>query len=115
MTTYMTVEELRKMATGKKIKYFRKLSKIELVKALNLDEKMVCKPLKAKEVLITNVDTQVVTKYKSINQCSKVLEKNSGLVYYYLKCGNEFVDKDGNKVRLSFATKKPLVETPLVK
>ena len=100
--TYMTLQELRKMAIGKKIKYSQKLSKIELVKALNLDEKMLCKPSSAKEVLITNVNTQVVTKYRSITQCSKALEKNSGLVYYYLKCGNEFVDKDGNKVRLSF-------------
>ena len=103
MATYMTVQELRKMATGKKIKHLLKLSKIELVKALNLDERLVCKPSNVKKVLITNVDTQVITKYKSINQCSKALDKNSGLVYYYLKCGNEFVDKDGNKVRLSFA------------
>ena len=102
MTTYITVQELRKMAVGKKIKYSQKLSKIELVRALNLDERVLCKPSNAKEVLIINVDTQVVTKCKSIYQCSKVLDKNSGLVYYYLKCGNEFVDKDGNKVRLSF-------------
>ena len=103
MATYMTLQELRKMAVGKKIKYSQKLSKIELVKELNLDERLLYKPTNAKEVLIINVDTQVVTKCKSINQCSKVLEKNSGLVHYYIKCGNEFVDKDGNKVRLSFA------------
>ena len=103
MATYMTVQELRKMATGKKIKNLLKLSKIELVKALNLDERLVCKPSNVKEVLITNVDTQVVTKYKSIYQCSKALDKYPGFVHYYLKCGNEFVDKDGNKVRLSFA------------
>ena len=102
MTTYMTLQELRKMTAGKKIKNSQKLSKIELVKALNLDERVLYKPTNAREVLITNVDTQVVTKYKSIYQCSKVLEKNYGLVYYYLTCGNEFVDKDGNKVRLSF-------------
>ena len=106
MTTYMTVQELRKMATGKKIKHLLKLSKIELVKALNLDERLVCKPSNAREVLITNVDTQVVTKYKSIYQCSKALDKYPGLVHYYLKCGNEFVDKDGNKVRLSFAIQR---------
>ena len=106
MATYMTVQELRKMATGKKIKHLLKLSKIELVKALNLDERLVCKPSNVKEVLITNVDTQVVTKYKSIYQCSKALEKNYGLVHYYVKCGNEFVDKDGNKVRLSFAIQR---------
>ena len=106
MATYMTVQELRKMATGKKIKHLLKLSKIELVKALNLDERLVCKPSNAKEVLITNVDTQVITKYKSIYQCSKVLGKYSGSVRYYLKCGNEFVDKDGNKVRLSFAIQR---------
>ena len=100
--THITLQELRKMAAGKKIKHLLKLSKIELVKALNLDERLLCKPSSAREVLITNVDTQVVTKYKSICQCSKALDKNSGLVYYYLKCGNEFVDKDGNKVRLSF-------------
>ena len=104
MTTYMTLRELQKMATGKKIKYYCKLSKIDLVKALNLDEKLICKPSKAKEVLITNVDTQVVTKYKNMYQCSKALGKYSGSVRHYLIYGNEFVDKDGNKVRLSFAT-----------
>ena len=104
MTTYMTLQELKKMAAGKKIKCWYKLSKIELVKALNFDEKIVCKPSNAKEVLITNVDTQVVTKYRSINQCTKALDKNYGLVCYYLKCGNQFVDKDGNKVRVSYAT-----------
>ena len=103
MTTYMTLQELRQIAIVKKIKYYYKLSKIDLVKALNLDERVLYKPTNAREVLITNVDTQVVTKYKSIYQCSKALDKNYGLVYYYLKCGNEFVDKDGNKVRLSFA------------
>ena len=99
----MTLRELQKMAVGKKIKYYMKLPKTELVKALNLDEKLVCKPSNVKEVLITNVETQVVTRCKSINHCSKLLEKNSGLVHYYLKCGNEFVDKVGNKVKLSFA------------
>ena len=104
MTTYMTVQELRKMATGKKIKYYYKISKIELVKALNLDERLVCKPSNAREVLITNVDTQVVTKYKSIYQCSKALDKYPGSVRHHLTCGNEFVDNDGNKVRVSYAT-----------
>ena len=103
MATYMTLRELQKMAVGKKIKYYYKLSKIELVKALNLDERLICKPSNAKEVLITNVVTQVVTKYKSIYQCSKALGKYPGSVCYYLTYGNEFVDKDGNKVRLSFA------------
>ena len=103
MATYMTVQELRKMATGKKIKHLLKLSKIELVKALNLDERLVCKPSNAREVLITNVNTRVVIKYKSIYQCSKALDKKYGSVHYYVKCGNEFVNKDGNKVRLSFA------------
>ena len=103
MATYITLQELRKLAVGKKIKYSQKLSKTELVKALNLDERLVCKPSNAKEVLITNADTQVVTKCKSIYQCSKLLKKNAGLVHYYIKCENEFVDNDGNKVRLSFA------------
>ena len=97
----MTLRELQKMAVGKKIKYCSRLSKIELVKALNLDEKLVCK---SKEVLITNVDTQVVTKYKNIQQCSKALGKYSGSVRHHLIYENEFVDKDGNKVRVSFAT-----------
>ena len=101
MTKQITLRELQKMAVGKKIKYYMKLSKTELVKALNLDERLVCKPKNVKEVLITNVETQVVIRCKSIYQCSKLLEKNSGSVHYYLKC--EFVDKDGNKVRLSFA------------
>ena len=35
----MTIRELKKMAIEKKIKYYSTLSKIELVKALNLDEK----------------------------------------------------------------------------
>ena len=99
----MTLRELQKMAVGKKIKYYMKLSKTELVKELNLDEKLVCKPKNVNEVLITNVKTQVVTRCKSIYQCSKLLEKNPGSVHYYITCGNEFVDKDGNKVRLSLA------------
>ena len=97
----MTIRELKKMASEKKIKYYTNLSKIELVKALNLDEKLVCKP---KEVLITNVDTQVVTKYKNIHQCSKALGKYFGSIRHHLIYENEFVDEDGNKVRASFAT-----------
>ena len=98
----MTYQEIRKMAVGKNIKYANKLSKEELVKALNLDEGVLYKPT-GKEVLITNVDTQVVTKCKSIYQCSKVLGKKYGSIHYYVNCGNEFVDKNGNKVILSFA------------
>ena len=102
MTTFMTYQEIRKMAVGKKIKNAQKLSKIELAKVLNLDEGVLYKPT-GKEVLIINVDTQVVTKCKSIYQCSKLVGKSYGSVHYYVNCGNEFVDKDGNKVRLSFA------------
>ena len=102
MTTFMTYQEIRKMAVGKKIKNAQKLSKIELAKVLNLDEGVLYKPT-GKEVLITNVDTQVVTKCKSIYQCSKVLGKKYGSIHYYVNCGNEFVDKNGNKVILSFA------------
>ena len=101
MTTYMTIRELQKMAIEKKIKYYSSLSKIELVKALNLDEKLICKP---KEVLITNVDTQVVTKYKNMHQCSKALGKYPGSIRHHLIYENEFVDNDGNKVRVSYAT-----------
>ena len=97
----MTYQEIRKMAVGKKIKNAQKLSKIELVKVLNLDEGVLYKPT-GKEVLIINVDTQVVTKCKSIYQCSKLVGKSYGSTHYYVNCGNEFVDKDGNKVRLSF-------------
>ena len=103
MSKYMTLRDLQKMAVGKKIKYYMKLSKTELIKALNLDEKIVCKPSNAKEVLITNVETQVVTRCKSIYQCSKMLKKNNGSIQYYIKCGNEFMDVNGNKVKLSFA------------
>ena len=103
MVTYMTFQELRKMAVGKKIKNAHKFSKVELAKALNLDEEVYNRPSNAREVLITNVDTQVVTKCKSIYQCSKVVGKKYGSVHYFVNCGNEFVDKDGNKVRLSFA------------
>ena len=103
MTTHMTLQELRKMAVGKKIKYYMKLSKTVLVKALNLDERLVCKPSNVKEVLITNVETQVATRCKSTYKCSKLLKKNVGSIQYYIKCGNEFTDEDGNKVRLSFA------------
>ena len=102
MVTFMTYQEIRKMAVGKNIKYANKLSKEELVKALNLDEGVLYKPT-GKEVLIINVDTQVVTKCKSIYQCSKVLGKRYGSIHYFVNCGNEFVDKDGNKVRLSLA------------
>ena len=102
MATFMTYQEIRKMAVGKNIKYANKLSKEELVKALNLDEGVLYKPT-GKEVLIINVDTQVVTKCKSIYQCSKVLGKRYGSIHYFVNCGNEFVDKDGNKVRLSLA------------
>ena len=102
MATFMTYQEIRKMAVGKKIKNAQKLSKIELVKVLNLDEGVLYKPT-GKEVLIINVDTEIATKCKSIYQCSKVLGKKYGSVHYYVNCGNEFVDKDGNKVRLSFA------------
>ena len=98
----MTYQEIRKMAVEKNIRYANKLSKEELVKVLNLDEGVLYKPT-GKEVLIINVDTQVVTKCKSIYQCSKVLGKRYGSIHYFVNCGNEFVDKDGNKVRLSFA------------
>ena len=103
MTKILTLKEIRKMAVGKKIKYSNKLSKVELAKALNLDEEVYNRPSNAREVLIINVDTQVVTKCKSIYQCSKVVGKSYGLVHYFVNCGNAFVDKDGNKVRLSFA------------
>ena len=103
MTKILTLAEIRKMAVGKKIKNAQKLSKEELAKALNLDEEVYNRPSNAREVLITNVDTQVVTKCKSIYQCSKVVGKSSGLVHYFVNCENEFMDKDGNKVRLSFA------------
>ena len=102
MVTYMTFQEMRRMAVSKKIKNPNKLSKIELAKELNLDEGVLYKPT-GKEVLITNVDTQVVTKCKSIYQCSKLVGKSYGSTHYYVNCGNEFVDEDGNKVRLSFA------------
>ena len=103
MVTYMTFQELRKMAVGKKIKNAHKFSKVELAKELNLDEEVYNKPSNAREVLITNVETQVVTKCKSIYQCSKVVGKSYGSTHYFINCGNEFLDKDGNKVRLSFA------------
>ena len=103
MTKILTLREIRKMAVGKNIKHSNKLSKEELAKALNLDEEVYKRPSNAREVFITNVDTQVVTKCKSIYQCSKVLDKRYNLVHYFVNCGNAFVDKDGNKVRLSFA------------
>ena len=98
----MTYQEMRRMAVSKKIKNAEKLSKIELAKVLNLDEGVLYKPT-GKEVLIINVDTQVVTKCKSIYQCSKLVGKSCGSTHYFVNCGNAFVDKDGNKVRLSFA------------
>ena len=102
MTTFMTYQEIRKMAVGKKIKNAQKLSKAELAKVLNLDEGVLYKPT-GKEVLIINVDTQVVTKCKSIYQCSKLVGKKYGSVHYFVNCGHAFVDKDGNNVILSFA------------
>jgi len=109
MTKFLTLAEIRKMAVGKNIRFSNKLSKAELAKELNLDEKVLYKPSdvsnasNAREVFITNVDTQVVTKCKSIYQCSKLVGKKYGSVHYFVNCGNAFVDKDGNKVRLSFA------------
>jgi len=103
MTKFLTLREIQKMAVGKKIKHFSKLSKSELAKALNLDEELYNRPSNAKEVLITNVGTQVATKCKSIYQCSKMVGKSYGSTHYFVNCGNEFVDKDGNNVRLSFA------------
>jgi len=103
MTKILTLAEIRKMAVGKNIRFSKKLSKEELAKELNLNEEVYKRPSKAREVLITNIDTQDTTKCKSIYQCSKLLGKRYGSVHYFVNCGNAFVDKDGNKVRLSFA------------
>ena len=103
MVKFLTYQEMRRMAVSKKIKNAGKLSKAELAKELNLDEELYNRPSNAKEVLITNVDTQVATKCKSIYQCSKLVGKSYGTTHYFVNCGNAFVDKDGNKVRLSFA------------
>ena len=103
MATYMTVRELRKMAAEKKIKYYVKLSKVELVKALNLDETIICKPSNAKEVLITYSDTKIILRCKSMYRCSKLLNKNIGSIHHYLTAGTELTDKDGNKITLSLA------------
>ena len=103
MAKFLTYQEMRRMAVSKKIKNAGKLSKAELAKELNLDEELYNRPSNAKEVLITNVDTQVATKCKSIYQCSKLVGKSYGTTHYFVNCGNAFVDKDGNKVRLSFA------------
>ena len=102
MAKFLTYQEMRRMAVSKKIKNAEKLSKSELAKVLNLDEELYNRPSNAKEVLITNVDTQVATKCKSIYQCSKLVGKSYGSTHYFVNCGNAFVDKDGNKVRLSF-------------
>ena len=103
MTKFLTYQEMRRMAVSKKIKNSSKLSKSELAKALNLDEELYNRPSNAKEVLITNVDTQVTTKCKSIYQCSKLVGKSCGSIHYFVNCGHAFVDKDGNNVILSFA------------
>ena len=39
--TFMTYQEIRRMAVKNNIKYANKLSKKELVKALNLDEEVL--------------------------------------------------------------------------
>ena len=103
MAKFLTLKEIRKMAVGKNIKYSNKLSKSELAKALNLDEKLYNRPSNAKEVLVTNVDTQLATKCKSIYQCSKLVGKSYGSTHYFVNCGHAFVDKYGNNVILSFA------------
>ena len=103
MTKILTLKEIRKMAVGKKIKNAQKLSKAELAKELNLDEEVYKRPSNAREVFITNVDTQVATKCKSIYQCSKLVGKSYGSTHYFVNCGHAFVDKDGNNVILSFA------------
>ena len=87
MATYMTVRELRKIVSEKKIKYYVKLTKVELVKALNLDETIVYKPSKAKEVLITYLDSKKILRCKSMYQCSKLLNKNIGSIHHYLTAG----------------------------
>jgi len=99
---FMTYQEIRKMAVKNNIKNANKISKKDLVKALNLDEGVLYKPT-GKEVFVINVDTQVRVKCKSIYQCSKLLGKRPGSVHYFLNCGKEFMDKDGNKVRVSLA------------
>ena len=104
-------QELRKAASEKKIKYYYKLSKVELVKALNLDETIVCKPSKAKEVLITyfpsnsKVEGGEAKKLmcKSMYQCSKLLNKKIGSMQHYLRTGTPLKDKDGNEITLAFA------------
>ena len=103
MAKFLTYQEMRRMAVSKKIKNAGKLSKAELGKALNLDEELYNRPSNAKEVLITNVDTEIATKCKSIYQCSKLVGKSYGLTHYFVNCGNAFADKDGNNVILSFA------------
>ena len=103
MVKFLTYQEMRRMAVSKKIKNAQKLSKVELAKVLNLDEEVYNRPSNAKEVLVTNVDTQVAIKCKSIYQCSKLVGKSYGLTHYFVNCGNAFVDKDGNNVILSFA------------
>ena len=50
MSKILTLQEIRKMAVGKKIKNVQKLSKEELAKALNLDEEVYKRPSNAREV-----------------------------------------------------------------
>ena len=100
--TFMTYQEIRRMAVKNNIKYANKLSKKELVKALNLDEEVLYRQT-GKEVFVINIDTQVRVKYKSIYSCSKLLGKRPGSIHYFLNCGKEFMDKDGNKVRVTSA------------
>ena len=100
--TFMTYQEIRRMAVKNNIKYANKLSKKELVKALNLDEEVLHRQT-GKEVFVINIDTQVRVKYKSIYYCSKLLGKRPGSIHYFLNCGKEFMDKDGNKVIVTSA------------
>ena len=106
MTSFIPQHELRKMASEKKIKYYAKMSKYELAKALNLDETIVCKSPIAKEVIITNSQTgEEIKRCKSMYQCSKLLNKNISSIIYYLRTNREFhsaaLCKDGYKIRLS--------------
>ena len=100
MTTFMTLQQLCKIASERKIKNYGKFSKKELVKELGFDENIFCRPSNAKKVWIHNLDNEEMELCESINKCSKRLNKRLGSIQYAINTKRKFKDDDGNTIIL---------------
>ena len=98
---YLKLSELRKMAIGSGIKFYYNLPKDELTKALNLDEKIVCKTPNAKPVLIEYEDGLSLW-CKSQYECGKFLGKETSFISYHVKTKKP-LKHNGETVKISFA------------